>query len=345
MIFNWLKFSFLILTVLLVTTVKANVRILSIGVSKYPENSGWNTLNAHNDIALISSISKNPIILEDSQATYQNINSSFKKILSSAELGDTIIVHFSGHGQQILTENSNQEIDGIDEALVPYNACKNKSAVYQGQYHYTDDEFGEQINNLREKVGSTGLVIALLDACHSDSMDRDPGKNNYRGTEEIFGADLLSSDEIKELRDKYDLEDNNSLTGNKNWADVIYISACGSHQRNYEIEVDGKTFGSLSYYFYKAYTQKGLLDLPSFMTCLFENMTSDKVMKFHGQEPVIRNTVGWSKPIDDEPIIYDPKPRNPRDNKLSPLAIVAISIGGFILIFLISYLICKKKRK
>lgn len=41
------------------------------------------------------------------------------------------------------------------------------------------------------KTGENGFIIAIIDACHSDSMDKDADDSNpstYRGTDEIFGS-------------------------------------------------------------------------------------------------------------------------------------------------------------
>ena len=43
----------LILMATLCIGVIANVRVLSIGISEYPESSGWNKIKEHNDVELI----------------------------------------------------------------------------------------------------------------------------------------------------------------------------------------------------------------------------------------------------------------------------------------------------
>lgn len=289
----------------------ANVRVLSIGISEYPESSGWNKLNAHNDVLLIKAVFPSAISLEDNQATLYGIKDLLSNLSNTAAKGDTIIIHFSGHGQQILTSTSNDEIDGVDEAIIPYNAGKRKTASYRGENHLTDNSFGIAIDRFRRAVGSKGLVIAVIDACHSDSMDKTAvdAKEIYRGTDEIFGAENLTDEKIDSLRETYHNQDSSALATLPDMSNVIYISACRSDQRNYEIVEDGRGYGSLTYYFSEAYRRVGLLDMMEFLTTIYSGMENDKTLQFHGQVPSIRNTIGWEAPVEIIPL--EPQPQSP----------------------------------
>ena len=289
----------------------ANVRVLSIGISEYPKSSGWNKLNAHNDVLLIKAVFPSTISLEDNQATLYEIKNLLSNLSNTAAKGDTIIIHFSGHGQQILTSTSNDEIDGVDEAIIPYNAGKRKTTSYRGENHLTDNSFGIAIDRFRRTVGPKGLVIAVIDACHSDSMDKtaDDAKEIYRGTDEIFGAENLLDEKIDSLREAYHNQDSSALATLPDMSNVIYISACRSDQRNYEVVEDGKGYGSLTYYFSEAYRRVGLLDMMEFLTTIYSGMQNDKTLQFHGQVPSIRNTIGWEAPVKIIPL--EPKPQSP----------------------------------
>ncbi len=288
-----------------------NVRVLSIGISEYPESSGWNKLNAHNDVLLIKAVFPSAISLEDNQATLYGIKDLLSNLSNTAAKGDTIIIHFSGHGQQILTSTSNDEIDGVDEAIIPYNAGKRKTTSYMGENHLTDNSFGIAIDRFRRTVGPNGLVIAVIDACHSDSMDKtaDDDKEIYRGTDEIFGAENLPDEKIDSLREAYHNQDSSALATLPDMSNVIYISACRSDQRNYEVVEDGKGYGSLTYYFSEAYRRVGLLDMMEFLTTIYSGMENDKTLQFHGQVPSIRNTIGWEAPVKIIPL--EPQPQSP----------------------------------
>lgn len=324
----------------------ANVRVLSIGISEYPESSGWNKLNAHNDVLLIKTVFPSAISLEDSQATLCGIKDLLSNLSNTATKGDTIIIHFSGHGQQILTSTSNDEIDGVDEAIIPYNAGKRKTASYRGENHLTDNSFGIAIDRIRRTVGPKGLVIAVIDACHSDSMDKtaDETKEIYRGTDEIFGAENLPDEKIDSLREAYHNQDSSALTTMPDMSNVIYISACRSDQRNYEVVEDGKGYGSLTYYFSEAYRIVGLLDMMEFLTTIYSGMENDKTLQFHGQVPSIRNTIGWEAPVK---VVTPPEPpyppTTPEDNSIS-LWIWSLLIVIPLTIVITLWITRKKKR-
>lgn len=337
-------FLFILLSMMCLC-VSAKVQTLSICIGDYPTESGWNSLGANNDAHLIKDIFPDVKMVANGNATHDRILSELSQLKRDVNRGDTVIVHFSGHGQQILSETSTEEADMVDEALVPYDATKRKTAIYNGQSHITDDVFGEYITGIRAAAGLDGLVIAVIDACHSDSMDKDAESSDdvYRGTDEIFGAETISPDSIANLRELYNAPDESSVFASPELSDVVFISACGTHQRNYEIKVGDTQYGSLTYYFCKAYEAKGISNLSDFLCELYDKMSSDKTMKFHGQTPVIRNTVGWET---SQPSIYEPSD--------PPLKVVngeshksywwCCFLGAFIVIALI-FVICRKKTK
>lgn len=327
--------------------IHAGVRVLSIGISDYPETSGWNKLNAHNDVELMHSIFPDAILLKNASATHAGIKAQLKALASNAAKGDTVIIHFSGHGQQIITRNSADEIDGVDEAIVPFDAAKKKTNSYNGQNHLTDDAFGRAIDNIRKSVGPSGLVIAMIDACHSDSMDKDADQSGeiFRGTDEIFGSESLSDTEISNLRNVYHNQENYLLASTPDMSNAIYLSACRSDQRNYEVVVCDKGYGSLTYYFCATYKSMGFSNMPEFLSGIYSGMENDKTLRFHGQVPSIRNTIGWEAP--SRAITPLPKPYNgpdDTDSSTNQTLIRSIIAAGFIIIFCALWIAIKKKK-
>ena len=327
--------------------VHANVRVLSIGVSDYPETSGWSKLNAHNDVELMRSIFPDAMILENVYATRSGIETQLKALALNAAKGDTVIIHFSGHGQQIITANSSDEIDGVDEAIVPFDAAKRRSTSYNGQNHLTDDAFGKAIDNIRKSVGPSGLVIALIDACHSDSMDKgtDNLKEIYRGTDEIFGAEKMTEEKISSLRDSYHNQDDTSLKASADMSNVVYLSACRSDQRNYEVVVDDKGYGSLTYYFCEEYKKMGFSDLSTLLSAIYYGMGNNQTLQFHGQVPSIRNTIGWEAPSKVVTTLEDTSNRSDDTNHSSDQTLIrGITVASLILIFIALWITRKRKK-
>lgn len=220
---------------------------LLIGIGEYPENSGWNRIHGDNDIPIVKrkliqqGFKENNInSLTNNEATKSNILAAFKDLVLKAKKDDVIYIHFSGHGQQV-TDLNGDEPDGLDEAWIPYDACKVFiEGIYEGENHLIDDEINELLTRLREKVGAGGKIIILADACHSGSGSR----GNHDGEDDIFirgTGDIFSIPSWKKqpARKQESVE----------W---LYVAACKSYQTNYEYKApNGNFYGALSYTLYK----------------------------------------------------------------------------------------------
>lgn len=233
---------------------------LLIGISEYPENSGWVTLNAKNDIDLInSSLLAQGFPLDhittivDNKATKKNILYHLDSILpSKIKAGDILYIHFSGHGQQTVDANGD-EIDGYDEAIVPYDSPKlYKKGVYEGEQLIRDEELGALLQELQKQLGQQGHLLVTLDACHSGTGTR--GIGVARGTDLKMAAPDYIAQNNRKIRDQNNL----SSEGKKdyapeNLAPITTFFSTSANQLSYEyINEQGKGFGFLSYAFCKA---------------------------------------------------------------------------------------------
>lgn len=230
-------------------------RALVVAVGAYPANSGWHNLNSENDARLMHTLlqnqgfeDRNITILADEKATKSAIIQSFEKLLAQSNKGDVLVFHFSGHGQQI-TDESGDELDGYDEALIPYDARKTALVEYRGAKHLTDDELNKLLNRLREKVGKSGDVIFFLDACHSGTATRASLSDAvYRGTDLQFGS--IKQDFQPDLPDagKFDEQQFNSTRGSAELSPFVIISASGQQELNMEVKDANKAgYGSLTF--------------------------------------------------------------------------------------------------
>lgn len=343
-----MKYSlFLVLIFLTVIPAMGKIKLLTITVADYAPESGWTHINADNDKEIIfqqfqARASITP--LSESEATYSNILKHLSKLENNVSQGDTVIVHFSGHGQQIVALDDSSEPDGLDEALIPYDADKNKSATYDGRHHLRDNEFGRHLDQLRHAVGPQGLVFAIIDACHSDSMNKDAERSDddiVRGTYEIFG---LTDNEFAAFRSRYRNQETTPLAESPDASPIVIVSACRSDQMNHEIKVGGKGYGSLTYYFTETIGTIDLHDTKEFLDQLYTSMSNDKTLKFHGQLPLIRNTIGWIAP--EKEIVSRPqhKGEESSDEDISSISWVYVLLGSLILILMIG-LIWKKMKK
>ncbi len=232
-------------------------RALIIAIGDYPTTlTGWGKINAENDAALLlKSIvgqgfsMENILLVTDSQGTFQGILDAFRNFGETVHSGDHLLVHFSGHGQQI-ADNNGDEADGYDEALIPWDAGKYyMQGVYEGEKHLRDDTLQVLLAALQQKAGPTGSILVLIDACHSGTATR--GNGIIRGSETPFN----------ELQ-------NNRLTRGESErgsgfmppedlaASLIVISASAAHQNNYEYTFpDGTSAGSLTWAFCRSLGQ------------------------------------------------------------------------------------------
>lgn len=311
-------------------------RTLLIGIGHYPNGSGWQEISSTNDIGLLKEMlsSYDLQVLLDEEATHDNIKESIISLCKKTHKGDTILIHFSCHGQQMLPLNDKEEIDNLDEALVPYDAYSTKTQTYDGRNHLRDDEMKNYLNSIRKAAGTNGLVLLTIDACFSDSMDKGSpkGKTKYRGGASIFGANGLSCEKLQYLLDHRTVEEVDPPLKKQGIADILILSACKSFQRNREVIIRGKGYGSLSYAMYYSYKNLGMTDLHRWLDGIYNEMQDIAFT----QTPKVRTTLEYSFPIKQSSTRKIPIESEEEANEnLNPKAIVILSIVGLLIFVLI----------
>lgn len=233
-------------------------RAFLVGISEYtnltqPSDDVWSNIHGANDVELLSqTLKKQEFIIKkliNKAATANNIRKSLSSFSEKCKSGDIVYLHFSCHGQPF-EDYDRDESDGWDEALVPYDALKvYMTGKYTGENHITDDELNNYLKTIRNRVGPKGFVYVVIDACHAGS--------SYRGDENedsviIRGTDKGFSKSNKQYAPRIDKRGKIKVEKSVNMANICIIEACRSYQVNSEIRVDGKYYGSLSYYVNKA---------------------------------------------------------------------------------------------
>lgn len=244
----------LLLLLLSTQLVFARKYAVIIAIGDYPAETGWASVSAANDIPLIKNAlldqkfeAQDILVLQNEEATRNNILKTLKELNERLQPGDILVVHYSGHGQQIFDDNAD-EADGLDEALVPYDARVAYSEDYQGQNHIRDDEIGIILTNLRNTLGSEGQLLMLLDSCHSGSSTRG-GK--ARGSEAALVPENWQPDSKAVPAKGSDMFEKVQLGGQA--APFVLISGASAAELNYEYEGQG----ALSYAFAKAMNELG----------------------------------------------------------------------------------------
>lgn len=208
-----------------------------VGIGNYPPESGWSRIHGDRDVKIVTEMllkngfpEDNIFVLVDSAATKSAIEAAFRELAGTLSEGDIVYVHFSAHGQQV-TDIDGDEPDGLDEAVIPYDARKTYiEGVYHGENHIVDDELNIWLASLRKAVGESGQVIVAVDACHSGDSTRGDAEEDslypVRGTSDVFS---IPESRRQTLAGQVD--------GRRNRKDVEWISlgACRSYQNNFEV--------------------------------------------------------------------------------------------------------------
>lgn len=225
-------------------------RALVIGIGQQ-EDKSWGKINGDKDVPFVEEILKNARFksgnvkkLVNHQATKAAIVNAFKALASQSKRGDIVYVHFSGHGQQ-MKDMHNDEKDGLDECWIPYDAYRKPCEKDKGEKHLTDDEVNYYLNAVRDKIGNSGKMLVVIDACHSGDATRGDEDEVVRGVKDIFEAVKSFIWGTSKEEDKKDVANPNAKENKERW---ITLSACKSDQVN--IEMKRPVVGKLTYAIY-----------------------------------------------------------------------------------------------
>ncbi|MEK7255407.1 MAG: caspase family protein, partial [Bacteroidota bacterium] len=184
-------------------------------------------------------------------ATRQGILDAIRfHLMDKVKRGDSAIFHFSGHGQQVHDQNGD-EVDGYDEAIVPYDSpLEFQPGVYEGENLIRDEELGALLKSVRAKLGKNGRLLTLIDACHSGTATR--GLAKARGT----NVRMASREFIAAHSGK--TEEDNALAAEvpdvDGLAPMVAFFSASPQQASYEqTDENGNTYGALSLTFGQAF--------------------------------------------------------------------------------------------
>ena len=290
---KYLNTAICVLLLLPISLFAQHKHALLIGISDYPQyddtEASWAPIHGTNDIQLIAPIltEQGFVIntLSNEAATRQAIDNSFKELESRAKAGNIVYIHLSGHGQAVEDVDGDED-DGWDEAFIPFDAERRyQENGYHGENHLLDDELNGYLNNIRRKVGETGIVYVVMDACHAGS--------SYRGEEEqdsvyVRGTEIGFSKTGKTYTPRINRNGNVRIDTEKGMAPIFMLESCRSYEVNLEIKQNGNYYGPMSYYI-----SQQLLTMPmSFDTNWIEGVrkSMDKDIRLVRQHMVIESS-------------------------------------------------------
>ena len=234
---NTIKTAFLVLLFFLsVSMVAQTKRALVIGLGEQKDKS-WAKINGDKDVTLVLQMLQNVgykdvQTLVNKQATKAGIISAFKKLTAQCAVGDIVYIHFSGHGQQVTDVNGDEgKKDGWDEAWIPYDACLKYGKKDKGEKHLIDDELNTLLTAIRNKIGDSGKLLVVVDACHSGDSSRGDEDEVIRGVKDEFVIPIKKRGKTVKAPERW-----------------ITLSACKDFQLNQEMKMP--KVGKLTYALY-----------------------------------------------------------------------------------------------
>ena len=219
-------------------------RALVIGIGEQNDAS-WAKINGDKDVPYVQQMLRNAgytdvRTLTNKQATKASIVAAFKRLAAKCKTGDMVYVQFSGHGQ-LVTDVNGDEQDGWDEAWIPYDAYLKYGKKDNGEKHLIDDEINSLLTGIRYKIGDSGKLLVVVDACHSGDSSRGDEDEVVRGVKDEFVIPIKKKGK--------------SVKAPERW---ITLSACKDFQLNQEMKTP--KVGKLTYALYMT-AQKGKVSL------------------------------------------------------------------------------------
>jgi len=251
-----LRFIILIIVSFLFVSATAQTRrALVIGIGEQ-EDKSWAKINGDKDVPYVQKMLrgaeyKDISTLVNKQATKAGIVTQFKNLTARCKAGDIVYIHFSGHGQQVTDVNGDESDDKMDESWIPYDAYLKYGRRDRGEKHLIDDEINVLLTAIKHKIGDSGKMLVVVDACHS-------GNSTWGITSFSFKDDigktpvlLLNTDADETIRGVYDefvipiTKKTRTKKAPEQW---LTLSACEDFQLNQEMKTP--QVGKLTYTLY-----------------------------------------------------------------------------------------------
>lgn len=194
----------------------------------------------------------NPLEPESLWPTYENIVNGFKKLTETAQAGDQVFIHYSGHGNRAKTTKAFQRVKEWDEVLVPMDIGS------PGNRYLRDTE----LHHLLDAMVKRELKVTIaLDSCHSGKATRLPEPRLKPSETTVRGADrpdntqrtlksLVASE--RELLKVWPKPKSRNADVGSGWLlepkGYTLLAACRSNEEANEYIFSGQIHGVMSYH-------------------------------------------------------------------------------------------------
>ncbi len=204
-----------VLLIMVFDSANAADRALLVGIGQYQNNLEDlpNLPGIDVDIQrmkkaaiLLGYESEQIMVLQDQNATADNVEKAIRNWLGQAGINDHILFYFSGHGTRVYDESAD-EVDGVDEVLCFHDLeMVHKDGKYSFEGVITDDRFQVILRQLTSEN-----ILIVLDHCFSGTSTKALNFNDnvkdtlyvskafqYIGMP-LSGKSLLARNTVKEL--------------------------------------------------------------------------------------------------------------------------------------------------
>jgi len=216
-------------------------KVLLVGINEYADAPLRGCINDIDmfQLALLEKFNvdpKNMRLLLNKEATTKNYKNAMKW-LADVKPGEYAIHHFSGHGVQI----PSKETDGLDEAVCPYDFDWTRKRMI------TDDDYFKFFWEMPDDV----KFYWTSDSCHSGDLTRalEADKNRTMPLPPKLEPMILKIRARKIIKPLL-------TRGHAKELDVGFVSACQSFQTAADTVIRGKPVGAFSYFFVESLMRK-----------------------------------------------------------------------------------------
>ncbi|KAJ3124712.1 Rab GDP dissociation inhibitor alpha [Nowakowskiella sp. JEL0407] len=152
--------------------------------------------------------------------TKKNILEGFQWLVEGSKPGDSLYLHFSGHGSQQDDEDHDEQ-DGLDDTIVPMD--------YKTEGQIVDDDMNV---NLVQSLPKGVKFHAFFDCCHSGTLLDLPYLYDHNG-------DLIHSPTNTKVKANLGLKESQ--------AHVVMFSGCKDEQTSADATISGEAAGAMSF--------------------------------------------------------------------------------------------------
>jgi hypothetical protein len=191
--------------------------------------------------------------LLDDKATRAAMVDAFKSVIGAAGKGDVVVITFSGHGTYVPDLNGD-EIDGLDEALCPYDIQTGGGALIDDEIHAM---FAARKPGVR--------LVLISDSCHSGTVTRavgaDPDSDDLPRARFLPMGNWLPADQLPRGASGKPLATVVVTSGASPFVSALsrgegdlLLSGCkeGPNNFSYDAKIKGRPNGAFTYYALKA---------------------------------------------------------------------------------------------